>query len=102
MHGFSMGELENEIKNSNAMKRIFKSGLLMMAAGIMFSCGRDYETVDAAFKDTLTINGVPNEVLQDMDPANLVDTKPSAPGAAESDTEKADAQASESDSTDKK
>ncbi len=91
------------------MKWIFKSGLLMMAVGIMFSCGRDYETVDAAFKDTLTINGVPNEVLQDKDPANLVDTKPSdpgeteaAPGAAEADTKKADAQASESDSTDNK
>ncbi|GAL84076.1 hypothetical protein MYP_1304 [Sporocytophaga myxococcoides] len=70
----------------------------------MFSCGRDYETVDAAFKDTLTINGVPNKVLQDKDPANLVNTKPSAPGAAESDTKNADAQASESgsDSTDQK
>ncbi|WP_156027119.1 hypothetical protein [Sporocytophaga myxococcoides] len=86
------------------MKRIFKSGLLMMALGIMFSCGREYETVDAAFKDTITVNDVPNKELQEKDPANLVDTKPAARGAAESDTKKADAQASESksDSNDKK
>ncbi|MBO9699666.1 MAG: hypothetical protein J7604_05605 [Sporocytophaga sp.] len=86
------------------MKRIFKSGLFLIALGTIFSCGRDYETVDAAFKDTLKVNDVPNKELQEKDPANLVDTKPSAPGAAESDTKKADAQASESvsDSSDKK
>jgi len=88
------------------MKRIFKTGLLLIAVGIMFSCGRDYETVDAAFKDTLMINGVPNKELSEKDPANLVDTKPSPPGSGEADTKKADAQASESvsesDSIDKK
>jgi|GEM_PF-6885976 len=59
------------------MKRIFNTGILLIGILAMSSCGRDYETVDAAFEDTVTILGVPNEVLQRKDPANRVDTKSS-------------------------
>lgn len=69
------------------MKNIFKSAFILMSLTIAMACGRDYETVDAAFNDTLEINGVPNKVLEDKDPANLVDTKTNAKTGEQANTE---------------
>lgn len=65
---------------------LLKVILIALLLGAWIRCDRGYKTIDAAYTDTITIDGKSNEKLQQKDPANWGRTDSPAPTAPEGET----------------